>query len=340
MKNFRLIFLLSVLLLVSACSSSPQIEPTASPITSPPASIADSNQTVTAPTMSPATDQGEFTFNRRATGSGTAKVGDESYTFDIFLCGWSVIRLDEAYPQDSEETAYYGNDLGEHAEFRAMGAGVQEDGSFFRIDVAKQYSFGAASAIISLLVEDNPSMSWTYSEERYSIDRIALDDGHIFSPEPLGFFNKEDVINPVELTFDATCDSYGGTYDTVPELFSEVIGVPLPEPGQGSFVLDKQSYQINPSICGVSEEHAVAEITGEGEQDGEKYRIDLDISGGFSLLSLSFTDPLRRMDPGKITDIPFVIEGKRVYSSEPFNLRESTSPDNPPHTFSLDITCP
>lgn len=338
MRKFNLYFLFLVLIVGNACSPAVQLvaTPTLVPPPTPLVDPADEAAQESAPTPAPE----EIIFNRRATGSGSARVDGEPYTFEMFLCGWSVVWSDEAYPQNSEETAFYGDDLGANAQFRGMGAGVQEDGAIFIINFSKDYFVRAASASITRIVENNPTQGWSYSEERYSIDRIVLDEGHISSPEPLGFFNKDDVSTLVWLNFDATCESYGGTFDTVPALMSEVIGVPLPEPGLGSFVLDGQSYQFNPEVCGVFEEQAVAKIKGEGEQDGERYTLDLDMSGEFSLLSLTFRDPVRRLDPGTITDIPLTIEGSRVYSSGAIELRELTSPENPLHTLSLDITCP
>ncbi|MBW8010305.1 MAG: hypothetical protein FVQ83_03550 [Chloroflexi bacterium] len=285
-------------------------------------------------------EEEQVIFNRRATGSGTAWVDGEPYSFEIFLCGWGVSWSDEAYPQDSDETAFYGDDPGQDRQFTVLGAGLQDDEALFHIGLDLSYSSGLADVSFTRLDKSDSALSWEIGSGLLSPDRFALNDGNITTPRPIRIPSQDDVLILVEIAVDATCVTYGGTFDTERELLAEAIGMPLPDPGLGAFVLDGQSYQINPEICAASQEYSAAEIEGEGEQDGESYTLSLRMSDGFSLLSVTFSDPYRRLDLEDITDTSLIIEGTRVYSSAPFELRESTNLDFPVHTFSLDITCP
>ncbi|MFV1859548.1 MAG: hypothetical protein ACC647_09385 [Anaerolineales bacterium] len=278
-------------------------------------------------------------FNRRATGTGTAVVDGVPYTFEIYICGKPLGWDDDAYPEDSDETAFYVDPGGEGWEILDVGGvGVQKDGSLFGIEFGKNLYTSTSKAMISRIAPDDPSQSWTYSSFVFYPWRIEFDDGRFKTADGgLGFTNPEDRMRPIRLSFEATCETYGGTFDTSSELAAEVTGIPLPDPGQGSFLLDGERFAFDPETCLVSQGDGRAIVEGQSE----RYDLSVDLAGegGPQFVSLSFRDPKRYFrNDDTVWESPLVIQGTRLYAPAPFELTEQYTQETVP--FSLDVTCP
>ncbi len=278
-------------------------------------------------------------FNRRATGAGTAFVDGVPYTFEFYLCGKPLYWNDAAYPEDSDEAAFYVDPGGDEWEsLSAAGAGVQEDGAIFEIIFEVNRRLGVNSAGIARIVPDDPSQSWSYSSGLLGLWTIEFDDGRFKTPDNgIGFTVYEDSMRIVRLNFETTCDTYGGTADTKVELAAEAAGIPLPDPGQGSFLLDGERFTFNPETCLVSQADGRAII--EGESEGYDLSVELLGEGGPQFVELSSRDPKRYFRNDDTTwESPLVIQGTRLYAPAPFEMMEQYTQE--PVSFSLDVTCP
>lgn len=276
-------------------------------------------------------------FNLRATGSGTAVVEGVPYTFEVYLCGAPVAWNDKTYPDGSEETAFYADPGRAELEIlNISGAGTQEDGAIFEISVDLDRRIGLVDASISHIVRGDPSQSWSYYSGLNSPQGLEFDPPRFKSVESgLTFFNEEDPIRPIRLSFEATCETYGGTFDTMGELAAEVTGVTLPGSGVGGFVLDDEPYAFEPETCLLDPDRSAALIEGEGEH----FSLSVDLQGrdGPLFIALNLYDPPRNLGLLTFDEIPLIVEGTRLYAPQPFELTEGT---DDPVSFSLDVTCP
>jgi len=277
-------------------------------------------------------------FNRRATGTGTAVVDGVPYTFEFYLCGKPLYWNDAAYPEDSDEAAFYVDPGGEEWEsLSAAGAGMQEDGALFEIFFEVNRRLGVNSAGIARIVPNDPSQSWSYSSGLLGLWTVEFDDGRFKTPDNgIGFTDYEDSMRIVRLNFEATCEAYGGTLDTSSKLAAEVAGIPLPDPGQGSFLLDGERFTFNPETCLVSQADGRAIL--EGQSERYDLSVELPGEGGPQFVRLSFRDPKRYFRNGDPWQTRLVIEGTRLYAPAPFEVVEQYTQE--PVSFSLDVTCP
>jgi hypothetical protein len=277
-------------------------------------------------------------FNLRATGSGTAVVEGVPYTFEVYLCGAPVAWNDKTYPDGSEETAFYVDPGGAELEILDIsGAGTQEDGAIFEIRVDLDRRSGLVDASISHIVRGDPSQSWSYYSGLNSPQRLEFDPPRFKSVEGgLTFFNEEDPIRPIRLSFEATCETYGGTFDTMGELAAEVTDVSRPGAVPGSLIFKGEPYDFVSETCIVSQEDGRAGIEGKSEQ------LNLEVSlvgdGGPQFVKLTLRDPERHFQFEDIWEGWLVIEGTRLYAQAPFELTDQITKEMV--LFSLDVTCP
>lgn len=280
------------------------------------------------------TDRG---FNRRATGNGTAVVGGVSYTFEVYLCGEALAWSDVGYPDGSEETAFYLEPDGGIEAVRMGGAGIQADGTLFWIDINLNRRSGTIGAALSPSVPGDPARGWYVGSTKllptaieYDASRFATVDGGI------GFFNTENPSVRTRVTLEATCDTYGGTYDTASDLAFEMTGIPIPGPGQGVFVADDETFLFDPETCLISTYDGRVAV--EGENDSYLLSIELAAEGGAQFVNLTLRDPYRRYGFLVIGEGPVVVEGSRIYTPEPFEMDDVGGQE--PVLFSIDVTCP
>jgi len=276
-------------------------------------------------------------FNRRATGLGTAVVDGVSYSYEIFVCGDALMWQDENYPEGAEETAFYLEPDGPGWELRLSAAGLQENGDLFWIDVSLSRKSGTTAATIALVALDDPSRSWSVSSPGLLLTAIEYDAGRFETVDGgIGFFNPQNPSVVTRVTLEATCDTYGGTYDTASDLAFEITGIPPPGAGQGVFVADDETFLLDPEICLVSTYDGSVAV--EGENDSYLLSIELAANGGAQFVNLTLRDPYRRYGFLVIGEGPVVVEGTRIYTPEPFELDDVGGQD--PVLFSIDVTCP
>jgi len=331
-------------LLLTACAGDPPAP--ASTDAAAPAQTQDDSPSQPAPmNTQPASDTSDETapptasgvvFNRRATGSGTATVDGVPYTFEVYLCGAPVIWNDRAYPEGSEETAFYVDpDQAELDVLEIAGAGTQKDGAVFMITAELDNRSGTTEISVSRLVLDDPSQSWSYSSSLNTAARLDFDPPRFKSAERGPSLLNPEGGAPIRISFDATCETYGGTFDTGGKLAAEVIGVTLPGSGTGGFILNGESYAFEPETCLLKPEQGAALIEGEGE----RFSLSVDLQGraGPLFIALNLLDPPRSLGLLTFDEIPLVVEGTRLYAPQTFELTRGTDEAVP---FSLDITCP
>jgi hypothetical protein len=275
-------------------------------------------------------------FNRRATGQGTAVVDGVAYSYEVYVCGDALSWQDDDYPEGSDETAFYLAPTGAGSELRLVGVGPQEDGSLFWIDLRLSRKSGITEAALSLVASDERTRSWSVGSSGLFPSAIAFEAGRFKAADGgISFFNNENASAPVRATFDVTCDTYGGTYDTAADLLSEAPGVPTPGSGQGVFVVDDETFLFDPKTCVISpyDESVIV----EGESDGYLLSIELAAEGGGQIVGLTLRGPYRRYGFLVIGAGPIVVDGSRIYTPEPFELKDAGG--QAPALFSMDVTC-
>jgi len=296
----------------------------------------DAPLAATSPPSTSAPTSSGVVLNRRATGFGTAVVEGVSYTFELYACGAMLTSDDVDYPDDvdfaeaSDGFAFYVEPGGDSERLYAAGVGVQEDGSSFSILLDPSFGpRGADSRLQVALLSGDPSSSWSHRLFGPG-GNVEFDRGRITHTEDdLPFVDTLGRRLP-PVSFEATCETYGGTRGNEQELLFEVAGIPWPDVGQGVFVLDDERYAFDPSLC------LVDPLVGNDaaiEAENERYALRVNFQRDVILtVSLKLRDPYRSLGFFSVDGMPLVLEGLRLYTPAPIELDGGA-------TFSLDVTC-
>ncbi len=285
--------MVALVIVINACGGSTAVEagdskaPTTS-VNGVTSSVAGVSGTETDPTGQSSEVPDEVGSNPdRATGTGVVTVDDESFDVEVIACGWQPGLSSE--PLETEEN--------DRNELRLVAIARVGDDGFFALEVSHDPLIPLLVVSVVRLVPSEEDGNYWWSNDRQLPRWVERDGNRVWTPEPLTVL--EDTVDrfsdPHAVTFDVTCDTYGGAMGNIVEMAAEATGLPFVEPtfdAAGTVAFAGETYEITTTSC---------------EQNGGDYSLVADSADGTLMLVLTVS-PL----PDKI----FVkVDGERLVNN-------------------------
>ena len=261
------ILLLATSLAWTACADSagegppdPEISSPPSPAASSPATAGPSTSgtpsaapttaavptTATTPTITTAapTTEGDAGSGEGATGHGVLAVGERTFDMIPVACGWLAAGVDSRsvplLPEPSSRNA-----------FRLVAVGPVGDG-LIALELDLDRAVGAIFGTVLRFVPSDPEEDFMLVAEGLVLDLVSLEGGAVRSNRALPMRRGTERDSAEDVTFDITCDTFGGVLDEIDRLAAEALGLPFEEPvfdGVGTVVLDGEAYTVATTSC-------------------------------------------------------------------------------------------
>ncbi len=204
--------------------------------TDPPETSAIVSTTPTAPA--------EASGLERATGTGVVTVDDETFTVEVINCGWRPALTSDPLTASPDFT----NDL------NLVAIAEVGDNGFFAVEVSRDPTMPLLTLSVARVEASSTQGNYWWSNDRQNPRRVEIDGHRVWSPESLIVFEDPLDMGSAEhaVTFDITCDTYGGVLGDVLEVAAEVTGLPFvppPTAAVGHVQVNGEPYEVTTTSC-------------------------------------------------------------------------------------------